>query len=73
MRVTKRGNPPCDRKWHGTCRKCEAEAEAVETELRVQDDTREGTQFAWHKCPVCGAGDDGGFGGMLFYPVTNRT
>lgn len=68
MEIIKRGIPPNERTWTGTCHKCKSEAEAKEAELRVQNYQREGGQFAWAKCPVCGAGDSEGYGGMLFYP-----
>lgn len=69
MRITKRGQTPGERKWHGTCRQCNSEAEAVESELKNinQGDYRSEGPFAWEKCPVCGAGG-GGYGGMIFYP-----
>lgn len=67
MKVTKRGTPPTERKWKGSCRACQSEAEAVESELTgIQHDQRENDSFSWEKCPVCG---EGPFGGMLLYPV----
>lgn len=65
IRVTKRGNPPSERIWKGTCRACQSEGEALENELtNITHDQREGGAFSWEKCPVCGAGP---YGGMIFY------
>lgn len=50
--------------WKGVCKTCESEAEAERSELRVEFDERERCEFAWVKCPVCGAGS---VFGMLFY------
>lgn len=68
MKVTKRGKLPTERKWKGTCRACGSEATAVESEMHhITHDQREGTSFSWEACPVCKAGGQSGYGGMLFY------
>lgn len=71
MRITKRGTPPGERIWNGTCNACRSEAEAKESELKhVTHCQREGS-FSWEICPVCGAGDkSSGYGGMIFYPAS---
>lgn len=69
MKITHRGTPATERIWVGTCRGCKSEAEATESEMtHITHDQREGGAFSWEKCPVCGNGDKGGYGGMLFYP-----
>lgn len=72
MEIIKRGVPPPERLWRGTCSKCESVAEAFERELtKVTQDPRDGTKHSWEICPVCSAGvpSMGNYGGMLFYPV----
>ena len=70
MKITKRGTTTDEKIWRGTCRQCKSEAEAIEAELTyITFDQREGGSFSWEKCPVCGAGSETGYGGMLFYPV----
>jgi hypothetical protein len=72
MKVTKVGKPLSARVWVGTCSNCGSEAEAVESELtHITESQREG-RFSWEKCPVCGAGDDERYGGMLFYPSNTK-
>lgn len=74
MDVIKTGTKPEDRKWLGKCRSCKSEAMATEGELKhITHDTREGGRFSWEKCPVCGAGANSGYGGMLFYPLDANT
>ena len=69
MKVTKMGTKPNDKVWIGRCNSCKSEAEATTSELKhITSDFREGGQFSWEKCPVCGAGTNDGFGGMIFYP-----
>lgn len=69
MKIIKTGTNPEDREWRGTCRSCKSEAMATEGELKhITHDQREGGSFSWEKCPVCKAGGDSGYGGMLFYP-----
>lgn len=69
MKITKRGTPVGDRIWRGRCHSCKSEAEATESELtHIQQEQRDGP-FSWEVCPVCMAGGDNGYGGMMFYPV----
>ncbi len=69
MKITKQGTPASERVWLGTCRSCNSEAEATESEMtHINYDQREGGSFSWEKCPVCGIGGITGYGGMLFYP-----
>lgn len=74
MKITKRGTPADERTWLGTCRSCNSEAEAKQSEMtHITHDQREGGSFSWEKCPACGAGDKStGYGGMLFYPKTGE-
>ena len=70
MEITYRGTPRADVTWSGTCKDCESKASATYSELtHVTHDQREGGSFSWEKCPVCSAGSDSGYGGMLFYPA----
>ena len=70
MEITKRGQTVNERVWSGTCRACKSEAKASEAEMtHITDDQREGSSFSWEKCPVCKAGSETGYGGMLFHPV----
>ena len=69
MEITKKGLPPKERQWAGRCRACGSEAVASQSEMNhIQHDQREGDSFSWERCPVCDAGSDSGYGGMLFYP-----
>lgn len=77
MKITKKGTPASERVWVGTCRSCNSEAEAQESEMtHINYDMmkagasgkREGGSYSWEKCPVCGVGGVTGYGGMLFYP-----
>lgn len=72
MKIIKPRDPA--RVWLGRCRKCNAEAEAVESEMtNITSDPREGWRFSWEKCPECGAGAGGWgqcWGGMLFHETT---
>lgn len=73
MKITYVGTPTKDtREWYGKCKKCNSTAEAVESELEhVTNNPFAGPytgMYAWQKCPVCGAGDDVGYQGMLFIP-----
>ena len=74
MKITKRGTPASERKWIGSCRSCNSEAEAEHSEMtHIVHDQREGGPFSWERCPVCGAGHKlTGYGGMLFYPATGE-
>lgn len=70
MEITNPATPKGERVWKGRCRECKSEAQARENEMKnIQHDYREGGSFSWEVCPVCGAGDVTGYGGMLFYPV----
>lgn len=69
MKITKDKQDPNIRIWVGTCRVCKSEAEAIQNELKnIMYDGRDGYTFSWEKCPVCQAGGNKGYGGMLFYP-----
>ena len=73
MKITKQGIPTRNKIWVGKCRSCKSEATAEQYELtNITTDPRavltEKQQFSWEKCPVCGIGNDDGYGGMLFYP-----
>ena len=73
MKITKKGIPANERVWAGTCRNCNSEAEAQESEMtHITYDQREGGSFSWERCPVCGIGGSTGYGGMLFYPKSNQ-
>lgn len=68
MKITKVGTKPSDNMWVGTCGNCRSEAEATQAELKnIQSCQREGS-WSWEVCPVCNAGGEKGYGGMLFYP-----
>ena len=55
MRITKQGIPPAQTIWKGVCSVCTTEAEAPQSELRIQHPIRgEGESFATATCPVCG-------------------
>lgn len=72
MQIIKTGTKPADREWRGTCRNCNSQAMATEGEMtHVTHDQREGGSFSWERCPVCGAGGENGYGGMLFYPCVS--
>lgn len=71
MKIIRRGPKPSDRAWEGHCSKCDSDATATQSELtNITDDFRDGGQFSWEKCPVCGAGEPSlkNWGGMIFYP-----
>lgn len=69
MKILRKGKKRSERKWLGNCRQCDADAVAVEAELKhITDDHRDQCRFSWEVCPVCGLGDkQSGYGGMLFY------
>lgn len=71
MKITKKGKPPSERTWKGSCHSCGSEATATEKEMNhITHDQREGGYFSWEKCPVCNKGEKAsGYGGMLFYPI----
>lgn len=69
MKITKSGTPETERLWKGTCRECKSEAEAKGSEMtHIVSEMGRNLVFSWERCPVCGAGWDSGYGGMLFYP-----
>ena len=74
MEITRKGTPPSERVWLGSCHNCGSEAKAKQSEMKnITYDQREGGSFSWEKCPVCGAGDKAtGYGGILFYPVKSE-
>ncbi len=65
MKIIKRGTPPTEIIWRGTCLRCETVAECFETEVKPEHDMRDGGRFAHVTCPVCN-------GDMLFYPKNGR-
>lgn len=55
MKVVKRGVPPSERIWMGTCHNCKSQMEEVETKLtNPRHDQRDG-HMAQETCPVCGS------------------
>lgn len=52
MKIVKRGKPPEEKIWVGTCYRCKSVIEAQEKELRITYEQREGTS-ATAICPVC--------------------
>jgi hypothetical protein len=68
MKVIKRGVPPSEVPWHGTCAICHSVVEADRSEVSVYggpDPKNEGP-FATAACPVCG-------NNMHLYPKTTAT
>jgi hypothetical protein len=61
MRIIKRGKPPAEVKWEGTCGQCSSVIEAKADEIQVEWDQRETGSYGRANCPVCGVG-------MVFYP-----
>jgi RNase P subunit RPR2 len=53
MKILKRGIIPAERIWRGTCQNCKSEFEALEKELKITHDQRDG-DYASAKCEVCG-------------------
>lgn len=71
MEITKRGTPRNEREWVGSCRNCNSEATAKESEMtHIRRYVRLGSS-SWEVCPVCKAGNEVGYGGMIFYPKQN--
>jgi len=60
MRLIKKGVPPKERIWEGTCGACGSIFEASEGELKVQHVQRDGA-FATETCSIC-------YSKMWFYP-----
>lgn len=52
MEVIRKGKPPSERVWEGTCTHCRSVMQAKESELKVTDDQRDGP-FAKASCLVC--------------------
>lgn len=63
MKIVRRGTPPNEILWRGTCHACKTVATAGRSELKVEEDPREGGEFGRATCPVCGDQS------MIFYPV----
>lgn len=73
MKIIKTGTVPSERVWRGECRNCGSVVEAREGELKhITHDQREAISFSWEICPVCKAGSESGYGGVLFYPIFKR-
>jgi hypothetical protein len=53
MKLIRKGNLK-ERVWGGSCRECNSEFEALEKELDITHDQRDGS-FAHADCPECGA------------------
>ena len=53
MKLIKKGDLG-ERVWAGSCRNCKSEFEALEKELKVTHEQRDGS-FAHIGCPECGA------------------
>ncbi len=68
MKVTKVGTKPSENLWVGSCGNCGSEAEATQAELKKIQTCQKDGSWVWEVCPVCGAGDNRGYGGMIFYP-----
>ena len=52
MNILKRGTPPEERQYQGTCGKCETEIHFLQMEGQVTFDQRDG-DFITVVCPVC--------------------
>ncbi len=61
MKIIKRGKLPSQKKWRGTCRQCKTIVEALQEELSVTSDQRDG-EIGTANCPVCKTQ-------MFFYPL----
>ncbi len=61
MKIIKRGLLPDLRIWRGVCRTCKSEFEALESELNVQNDQRDGA-WALKGCTECKTPDGISFG-----------
>jgi hypothetical protein len=60
VEILKRGTPPAERTFRGTCYECKSEVRAKAGEIQVVHEDRDG-EFGRGGCPVCGTG-------MVFYP-----
>lgn len=64
MKLIKKGIVPEERIWKGTCRRCNSEFEAVQSELQnIESCPREHYEFCHASCEVCETGD------VILYPV----
>jgi hypothetical protein len=54
MEIIRRGKPPEESVWFGTCTNCKpnTELKALQKELKITYDQRDGT-FGEANCPVC--------------------
>lgn len=52
MEILKRGTPPDDREYKGTCHTCDTVVLFKRSEARLVDDQRDGS-FLVVKCPIC--------------------
>jgi hypothetical protein len=61
--IIKKGIPPEEQRWFGTCSKCTSEIECMRTDLTSYQagDYKSGGPFSWESCPVCK-------NTMLFHP-----
>lgn len=63
MKIVRRGVPPGEIVWVGTCHVCHSRMHATEAELHdITYDQREGGKFGRAHCPVCPNRD------VVFYP-----
>lgn len=53
MKIIKRGAPPKEKKYEGTCHTCKSVLEAEASEVNFVDDQRDGNYISG-ECPVCG-------------------
>lgn len=52
MKIIKKGTPPSDKVYEGTCRSCKTVVEFKQSEGKVTHDQRDGN-FVSVRCPVC--------------------
>jgi hypothetical protein len=55
MKIIKRGIPPQDRVWKGTCSVCGTVAEATGQEMNDVTTDFYGDTYSRESCPVCGS------------------
>ncbi len=67
MEIIRRGTPPSEIKWRGTCSQCKSIMECKEGEVHdiYEGDQREPGRMGKAACPVCSAI-------VNFYPVSRR-
>jgi hypothetical protein len=58
--LLKRGTPPAEQMFQGTCSVCKSEFEVPRTKIKVESDIREHNEFAHAECPVCKEGNPKG-------------